>query len=47
MPPNGASSSGKFVSEAFGDLLEHAHAFSDDLGTDAIARDDGNSRLHR
>jgi hypothetical protein len=34
------------VPEAFADVLEHANAFSDDLGTDAIARDDGNCCLH-
>jgi hypothetical protein len=35
------------VAETLADLFEHANAFSDDLGTDAIARDDGNGCLHR
>jgi hypothetical protein len=37
----------EFMAEAFADLFEHANAFSDDFGTDAIARDDGNVCLHR
>ena len=47
MPPNGRFVELEFVAEAFADLLEHAHAFGDDFGTDAIARDDGNLCFHR
>ena len=38
MPPNGASSSWNSWPKRLRDLLEHAHAFGDDFGTDAIAR---------
>ena len=46
MPPNGAFVEREFVAEAFADLFEHANAFGDDFGTDAIARDDGNFCFH-
>ena len=47
MPPKGFSSSDEFVAEALADLFEHADAFGDDLGTDAIAGDDRNGGFHR
>ena len=36
----------ELMAETLADLLEHAHAFGDDLGTDAIARDDGDFCFH-
>ena len=46
MPPKGCFVEHEFVAETFADLLEHAHAFGDDLGTDAIARDDRDFCFH-
>ena len=46
MPPNGCFVEREFVAESLADLFEHADAFGDDLGTDAIARDDRNVCFH-